>query len=440
VGTLYYLFTDHLGSPNLITDASGNTVQELSFDAWGKRRDPATWLPFIPGSNTSGTDIGFTGHRHLDIFGLVNMDGRIYDPVIGRFISPDPVLQFPGYTQGLNPYSYCLNNPLRFTDPSGYSIDFFDALQGIMIGVASMINPAAGIMWAATCAAANGMYAIAKGSGTNLFFDHILPATIFATMTMGSSKAIGDIFGKTSGFWKELGRASAHGVSNGTIRLVQGGKFEHGFLAGFISSGVSSMHLSDNLLINTAVAATVGGTTEAIGGGKFLNGAVTGAYVFLMNHAAHPELAGSKHSKGKDAYNEARSRTNNQSNGYKETPFFKVKDIESGEVYFYVMAESEYEANTISCNYKLWEVEGKFYLDKEGTQEVFLQYHTSHADDCFFATGSEFDYKTSTKFGGMEVYHLNSIGNCGYLYQFSTDKSLNYNGKKVYINKLFESN
>jgi hypothetical protein len=68
---------------------------------------------------------------------------------------------------------------------------------------------------------------------------------------------------------------------------VQGGKFEHGFLAGFISSGVSSMHLPKNLLLNTVVAATVGGTTEAIGGGKFLNGAVTGAYVFLMNHAAH---------------------------------------------------------------------------------------------------------------------------------------------------------
>ncbi len=107
------------------------------------------------------------------------------------------------------------------------------------------------------------------------------------TMTMGSSKAIGDIFGETGRFWKELRRASAHGVSNGMIRMAQGGKFEHGFLAGFISSGVSSMHVSDNLLLNTAVAATVGGTTEAIGGGKFLNGAVTGAYVFLMNHEAH---------------------------------------------------------------------------------------------------------------------------------------------------------
>jgi hypothetical protein len=50
------------------------------------------------------------------------MNGRMYDPTIGRFLSPDPVLQFPNYTQGLNPYSYALNNPLRFVDPDGYSL------------------------------------------------------------------------------------------------------------------------------------------------------------------------------------------------------------------------------------------------------------------------------------------------------------------------------
>ena len=52
---------------------------------------------------------------------MVNMDGRIYDPVVGRFLSPDPFVQSPGFTQSLNRYAYCLNNPLSLVDPSGYS-------------------------------------------------------------------------------------------------------------------------------------------------------------------------------------------------------------------------------------------------------------------------------------------------------------------------------
>jgi RHS repeat-associated protein len=61
----------------------------------------------------------FTGHEHLDAFGLINMNGRVYDPILGRFLSPDKYVQAPGFTQSFNRYSYCLNNPLIFTDPSG---------------------------------------------------------------------------------------------------------------------------------------------------------------------------------------------------------------------------------------------------------------------------------------------------------------------------------
>jgi len=64
-------------------------------------------------------DRGFTGHEHLTQFGLINMNGRLYDPLVGRFLSPDNYVQSPGLTQGYNRYSYCLNNPLRYTDPSG---------------------------------------------------------------------------------------------------------------------------------------------------------------------------------------------------------------------------------------------------------------------------------------------------------------------------------
>jgi len=64
---------------------------------------------------------GYTGHEHIDLFELVNMDGRVYDPRLGRFLSPDPYVQDPTYSQSLNRYSYCVNNPLVFYDPSGYT-------------------------------------------------------------------------------------------------------------------------------------------------------------------------------------------------------------------------------------------------------------------------------------------------------------------------------
>lgn len=59
----------------------------------------------------------------MDSLGLVNANGRIYEPTIGRFMSVDPVYQAPTNTQSVNPYSYVMNNPLSLVDPSGYTAD-----------------------------------------------------------------------------------------------------------------------------------------------------------------------------------------------------------------------------------------------------------------------------------------------------------------------------
>ncbi|MCD4746096.1 MAG: hypothetical protein K8R58_07340, partial [Bacteroidales bacterium] len=116
-----YILKDHLGSIQCITDGQGNLVEELSFDAWGRRRNPTDWsYNNIPASFMF--DRGFTMHEHLDKFGLINMNGRMYDPAIGRFLSPDPFTQTPHSLQGLNRYSYLMNNPLSGIDPTGYFI------------------------------------------------------------------------------------------------------------------------------------------------------------------------------------------------------------------------------------------------------------------------------------------------------------------------------
>jgi len=118
----YYLLRDHLGSITHVVDASTNTtLYEYSYDAWGRMRNTSTWTDYSPGSEPAlfVAGRGFTGHEHLPWFNMINMNGRLYDPLVGQFLSPDNNVQFPDFTQNLNRYSYCLNNPLKYTDPDG---------------------------------------------------------------------------------------------------------------------------------------------------------------------------------------------------------------------------------------------------------------------------------------------------------------------------------
>jgi len=118
---VYYAHTDHLGSILALTNASGNLVERRSYDAWGQPRSISTGLPLSPDAVAAQIiSRGFTGHEHLSYFGLVNAQGRVYDPALGRFLSPDPFIQAPDFTQSFNRYSYCVNNPLVLTDQNGY--------------------------------------------------------------------------------------------------------------------------------------------------------------------------------------------------------------------------------------------------------------------------------------------------------------------------------
>lgn len=110
-----YLLGDNLGSTNVILNALGEVEQRLAFDPWGMRMD-------VPGSNVAVNKItnrGYTGHEMDDEVGLINMNARIYDPYLGRFLSADPVLPDAGDMQQFNRYSYVMNNPLKYTDPTG---------------------------------------------------------------------------------------------------------------------------------------------------------------------------------------------------------------------------------------------------------------------------------------------------------------------------------
>jgi RHS repeat-associated protein len=144
-GTTRYIYRDHLGSIHAITDAAGKVLERLSFDAFGKRRNP-DWTP-ATGAIVSSLTKGFTGHEQLDSLGLIHMGGRVYDPELGRFTSADPVVQFPDDTQGLNRYAYVLNNPLTFVDPSGFSLSrFFKSIGKAFQKLAGVVGRATKVL------------------------------------------------------------------------------------------------------------------------------------------------------------------------------------------------------------------------------------------------------------------------------------------------------
>ena len=140
--TAYNIGRDYLGSITHIATSSGTLVAEYSYDPWGRLRNPATQAIYTPGTEpTLFLGRGYTGHEHLTWFGLINMNARLYDPLLGRFLSPDPYVQAPDFTQNFNRYSYALNNPLKYTDKDG---EFFmaAALAINLFGLGNLVTHA----------------------------------------------------------------------------------------------------------------------------------------------------------------------------------------------------------------------------------------------------------------------------------------------------------
>ena len=123
-----YLHRDHLGSVEAVTDAWGDELVVLGHDPYGGRRK-ADWTAQLGASATEtllgehGRRVsrGFTGHGHLDRTGLVHMNGRVHDPRLGRFPSPDPIIADPTSGQSWNLHGHVGNNPLSHVDPTGWS-------------------------------------------------------------------------------------------------------------------------------------------------------------------------------------------------------------------------------------------------------------------------------------------------------------------------------
>ena len=137
-GIVNQIMRDYLGSIIYMTDNKGYLIEELDYDAWGRLRKPHWETYYEVGSEPKLLlGRGYCGHEHLPWFGLINMNARLYDPILGRFLSPDPYVQMPDFTQSFNRYSYCLNNPFKYVDRNGKS--FFTLPLDIITGGISAV-------------------------------------------------------------------------------------------------------------------------------------------------------------------------------------------------------------------------------------------------------------------------------------------------------------
>ncbi len=218
---------------------------------------------------------GYTGHEHLEqqdldtgFFELINMNGRLYDPINGRMLSPDNLIHDDAGTQGYNRYSYAHNNPLKFTDPDGNDPTIIGAMA-IGAGIGVIMN------------------GIGNLQNQQNFWYGAGSAALMGAAQGASSFGIGSA---ATGF---LSQAVEHGLVGGFFSYAQGGTFKSGFISGAFSSVVSSGIATLNLSKGASVAATLaaggltGGLSSRLSGGTFVDGARNGIITAGLNHLMH---------------------------------------------------------------------------------------------------------------------------------------------------------
>lgn len=246
----WYLCRDNLGSLTGLISKDYEISERWSYDPWGGFRDPSTLEPIaFPEYNI--IDRGFCGHEYLPEFGLINMNARLYDPMLGRFLSPDPYVQFPDATQSFNRYTYAMNNPLLYVDENGEVVhiligaaiggignliykactgqihNFGDGLAAFGIGaVAGGVGAATGgVAFAAAGGAALGAGGFVAGAWSGA----IGSALSMPVLSAGNNVYFGDPFLSPEELaWGIVGGAVTGGVVNGSIAMYNGRSFWKG--------------------------------------------------------------------------------------------------------------------------------------------------------------------------------------------------------------------
>jgi RHS repeat-associated protein len=268
IRTERYFLKDHLGS-NAGTFKQNALESRATYDVWGVRVESGN--PALAGFDTSQR--GYTGHEHLATFGLIHMNGRIYDPLLGRFLQADPIIDEPFNLQSYNRYSYVANNPLAFTDPTGYSK--WNRIRD------RVIKPIAIMVVAYYTGQFVGNWITASGTVTSssatvsTVVEGVGAVTNTATATSVSSGTIslaGAGSGAAAGF-------AAGGLQGGNLNSAL-----QGAVTGGISGGINGFFGNSYNLTRVGVETVAGGINARINGGSFSSGTKRGAIYSLLTY------------------------------------------------------------------------------------------------------------------------------------------------------------
>ncbi len=284
---LYYPTMDYLGSLVALADHLGNRIESYSYDAWGRMRDYNNWNNYIDEGSLTYFDIlgrGFTGHEHMSDYRLINMNGRVYDPILSQFIQPDNQVQVSDFTAGYNRYAYALNNPLTYTDPSG---------EGFVTAM---------LISAAISVASNG---IMNSVDNKPFFQNAGYAAVLGAVGGAASNSIGAAVVKmkdASDLSKLVFKVVTHGHLGGVLSGLSGGKYGQGF----VSSGIGTLAASQmgsaleeygkvyQSLGILGVSPIASGVSSELMGGRFWIGFRNGLISAATNDMAHLGVNGLK--------------------------------------------------------------------------------------------------------------------------------------------------
>ncbi len=225
----YFTHGDHLGSLNVLTNSTGTEVQRL------------TYLPFgETDTNTGAVDFHqrrYTGQEQDPETGLYFYNARYYNPVLGRFLSPDSIIPGAGNPQSLNRYSYVNNNPVNFTDPTGHFLFFLPMLVGAVIGYAAAELTTVAIIGGIIGGAAAG------AASTAIYGGNPARNVLVGALLGGLGAAVGPpLAGALAG---PLGSEAAGAVASATVTgavvggvgaAIYGGNVLEGILAGAITA------------------------------------------------------------------------------------------------------------------------------------------------------------------------------------------------------------
>ncbi|MBQ8222502.1 MAG: hypothetical protein IJZ87_04020 [Bacteroidales bacterium] len=264
------------------TDRYGRLVQEYGFDAWGNLRN-------ANGSSANLIkpiyDRGFTGHEHHYDFGLINMNGRMYDPYTSMFLSPDNYIQAPDNSQSFNRYAYCLNNPLKYTDPSG---EFWHIVIGAAVGGISNLafnwNNCDGFWEYATAfavgAGSGALTALTGGAGTSILAVSGVAAAGGA-LTSATNSMIAQTGKNFSGInsvsWDQVTSSAVIGGASSFVGGIAGG-YAGTHIGGVMINGLNITSPVVKGIVAGSIGGMVGGATAGYVGGYMTTGSSEEAF------------------------------------------------------------------------------------------------------------------------------------------------------------------